>query len=182
MALEAIRYTPDSPPSLHILDQLQLPHATVYQAIENTSEAWTAIREMRTRGAPAIAIVAVLSLHIELVRNCTDNISATAFSDARQAAQYIREKLDYLVTSRPTAVNLEDAARKLARVVEDEAGREGVGGEDVVRAYSAHAVKMLKDDVADNQAIGKNGAEWIMKNVPRAGNRGANIVTICNTG
>ena len=47
MVLEAIKYTRGS---LQILDQLQLPHASVYLPLHTSTDAWHAIREMRTRG------------------------------------------------------------------------------------------------------------------------------------
>jgi methylthioribose-1-phosphate isomerase len=176
--LEAIRYThSDSKPHLVILDQLQLPHTTHYDTISNADDGWQAIKSMRTRGAPAIAIVAALSLAVELG-------SATSLrqGDAPSAASFIKDRLQYLVTSRPTAVNLEDAARKLSKVVDDAAQAGTATGQSVVDAYTRSAEQMLEDDVSDNRAIGRHGADWILANAPGAESRNVNIVTICNTG
>ena len=52
-----------------VLDQLALPHETTYVAILKIEDAWDAIRSMRIRGAPLIAIVAVLGLAVELTSN-----------------------------------------------------------------------------------------------------------------
>jgi methylthioribose-1-phosphate isomerase len=179
MVLEAIRYThtPNQNPGLTILDQLQLPHSTHYDAITSAEDGWNAIKSMRTRGAPAIAIVAALSLAVEL--GSTTTIQQ---GDAEGAASHIKERLQYLVTSRPTAVNLEDAARKLSKTVEEAAKSSGATGQTVVDAYISSAEQMLQDDVSDNKAIGKYGAEWILANCPGAKDRKVNIVTICNTG
>ena len=49
---------------------------------------------MKTRGAPAIAITGCLALAVEL--------SKTQFDDVEQAKNFVCEKLDYLVTARPT--------------------------------------------------------------------------------
>lgn len=57
------------------------------------------------RGAPAIAIVGCLSLATELSR--------ATFSDAAEVASAVAQKLKYLVTARPTAVNMETAAKEL---------------------------------------------------------------------
>lgn len=168
MVLEAIKYTRGS---LLILDQLQLPYTTHYDAIHTSTDAWHAIKEMRTRGAPAIAIVAALALAVELT-------NTTLSSVPEEVADFIREKLDYLVTSRPTAVNLADAAAKLRKVVEGASA----GGEDVKEAYVAAAEKMLVDDVADNEGIGKFGAEWIVKHAKYGGEGGVSVLTHCNTG
>jgi methylthioribose-1-phosphate isomerase len=177
--LEAIRYThtTGSKPKLIILDQLQLPHTSHYDEIIDTKDGWDAIKTMRTRGAPAIAIVAALSLAVEL-GSTTD----TSLPSASGAAELVRNKLRYLVTSRPTAVNLEDAARKLSAVVDEAAREPQATGQSVIDAYTAAAEKMLEDDVSDNKAIGKFGAEWIVKHAPRAKDGKVNVLTHCNTG
>jgi methylthioribose-1-phosphate isomerase len=172
MVLEAIQYTRGS---LQILDQLKLPYTSHYDPIYSSKDAWHAIKEMRTRGAPAIAIVAALSLAVELT-----NTKLSAIPE--EVSVFILEKLEYLVTSRPTAVNLADAARKLSAIVNEVAKKEGVSGEDVREAYVLGAEKMLVDDVKDNEDIGRFGAEWIVKNA--GGDKGENVsvLTHCNTG
>ncbi|EMC91246.1 hypothetical protein BAUCODRAFT_319460 [Baudoinia panamericana UAMH 10762] len=169
MVLEAIRYKPGS---LQILNQLKLPHQEEYDEVKNSTDGWHAIKEMRTRGAPAIAIVAALSLAVEL--------QTGAVSDqAEEVSAFIIEKLDYLVTSRPTAVNLADAARKLKKIVESAAKHASSTGDAVKKAYCDAAAQMLISDVADNQGIGKYGAAWIEQ---QAGGGQVSVLTHCNTG
>lgn len=177
MVLEAIKY---SRGSLKILDQLRLPHVEVYDNVESSKDAWHAIKEMRVRGAPAIAIVAALALAVELYTIQADGKLSESAEDVRV---FIGEGLDYLVTSRPTAVNLADAARKLGRVVESAAGGKDSTGSHVANTYIASAEQMLVDDVRDNRNIGKYGAEWILKNAER-GEQGSkvSVLTHCNTG
>ena len=95
----------------------------------------------------------------------------------------VNDKLDYLVTSRPTAVNLADASRKLKNVVAETTNRENATGKEVAEAYMQAAEKMMTDDVADNMAIGKHGAEWLFQNT-EAGRSGKefSLLTHCNTG
>ena len=176
MVLQAIKYTRGD---LWILDQLKLPHAEEYDEIQNSQDAWRAIKEMRTRGAPAIAIVAALSLAVELENLSKINkLSSTGV----EVCVFVLEKLEYLVTSRPTAVNLADAARKLKRVVQSAAEKKEATGEYVKEAYVKAAEQMLVDDVADNEAIGRHGAEWILKNA-KTGEKGqVSVLTHCNTG
>ncbi|KAI4915431.1 S-methyl-5-thioribose-1-phosphate isomerase [Alternaria infectoria] len=172
MVLQAIKY---SRGQLEILDQLKLPHAEEYDHIYSSTDAWHAIKEMRTRGAPAIAIVAALALAVELTNMKLSSV-------AEEVEIFVTEKLDYLVTSRPTAVNLADAAGKLRKITKEAAASEGASGEAVRDAYVAAAEKMLVDDVSDNESIGKHGAEWIVKNT-EAGKKGpVSMMTHCNTG
>ncbi|KAL6553806.1 G1/S-specific B-type cyclin Cig2 [Orobanche minor] len=63
------------------------------------------------RGAPAIAIAAALSLAVEVSKLGAFNGSAN------DAASFLNNKLDYLVSSRPIAVNLSDAATKLKEII-----------------------------------------------------------------
>ncbi|KAF1914965.1 hypothetical protein BDU57DRAFT_501778 [Ampelomyces quisqualis] len=172
MVLQAIKYARGQ---LEILDQLKLPHAEEYDHMYSSTDAWHAIKEMRTRGAPAIAIVAALSLAVEL-----SNMKLPSLAEDVQV--FITEKLDYLVTSRPTAVNLADAAGKLRTITNEAAARDGANGDSVRDAYVAAAEQMLVDDVSDNENIGKHGAEWILKN-SAAGKKGpVSMLTHCNTG
>lgn len=177
MVLEAIKYRRGS---LQILDQLKLPHVEDYDNVESSQDAWHAIKEMRVRGAPAIAIVAALALAVELSVLQTNG----KLSDSAEGIRiFVLEKLRYLVTSRPTAVNLADAVRKLERIVYSKSTIQDITGRDVVDAYVEAAEKMLLDDVRDNKKIGMHGVEWILKNT-EAGKRNGrvSVLTHCNTG
>ncbi|KAF1987832.1 Methylthioribose-1-phosphate isomerase [Aulographum hederae CBS 113979] len=173
MVLQAIKYQRGA---LEILDQLKLPHTETYDTISTVQYGWDAIKEMRTRGAPAIAIVAALSLAIDLTNQGESQESAKA------AQEYISSQLAYLVTSRPTAVNLADAARKLNKMVDAAAKNEDATWKSVINAYVEAAEQMLIDDVADNEAIGKHGADWIRKNTEQGKTGPVSMLTHCNTG
>ncbi|KDP33930.1 hypothetical protein JCGZ_07501 [Jatropha curcas] len=159
--------------SLHLLDQRKLPLETEYLVIGDASDGWSAIREMVVRGAPAIAIAAALSLAVE-VFNLQD---FNGTSD--DAGSFLFQKLDYLVSSRPTAVNLSDAATKLKEVISKTAAATSES-KAVFQAYIEAAEIMLEDDVASNKAIGSHGASFIknqLKNIERL-----SVLTHCNTG
>ena len=68
------------------------------------------------RGAPAIAIVGCLSLAVELL--------GKKFDSVRSLADFIVEKLENLVTSRPTAVNMKEAAVRFSDLAKSEAKKE----------------------------------------------------------
>ena len=59
---------------------------------------------MQVRGAPAIAIVGCLSLAVELEQK--------KFEAVADLEAFVVERLNYLVSSRPTAVNMADAAAR----------------------------------------------------------------------
>ncbi|WAR22929.1 MTuncharacterized [Mya arenaria] len=168
MTLEAIRYRRGH---LDILDQLLLPTQSVYISINDTEDAWHAIKKMQVRGAPAIAIVGCLSLGVEILKNDFTNIEETV--------HFIQEKLEYLVTSRPTAVNMNDAAVKFINIAKKCGLDKSLTVEDIKQRMLEAFEKMFKDDVATNKAIGLYGAEDILEQ--REG-KCIRMLTHCNTG
>jgi methylthioribose-1-phosphate isomerase len=129
---------------------------------------------MTVRGAPAIAIVAALSLAAELENRPGEN-----FDNAQSAVNFIVEKLDYLEGSRPTAVNLFEATAKLRNLVRKSLNNHSTV-DDVTKTYVKAARQMLIDDVNDNHAIGDCGAEWIIQQNPSLPK--FKVLTHCNTG
>ena len=80
---------------------------------------------MNVRGAPLIAIVAVLGMGVDI------SGQAGGFKSAGQAQAWVAQAADYLRTSRPTAVNLftaMDEVVALAGKVRGEGGGEGPCG------------------------------------------------------
>ncbi|KAJ5343509.1 Initiation factor 2B alpha/beta/delta [Penicillium brevicompactum] len=174
--LQAIKY---SKGQLEILDQLQLPFIETFIPIRSTEDGWHAIKDMKVRGAPAIAIVAMLALASELTSAVE---SGKVDRPVEEMCQFISDKLAYLVTSRPTAVNLSDAARKLETLVLNRAKVPGSLGIEIADTFIQAAEAMLGDDLNDNQRIGHNGAEWIAKYATKSGNSQVAVLTHCNTG
>ncbi|KAL1932259.1 hypothetical protein VTP01DRAFT_9315 [Rhizomucor pusillus] len=171
--LEAIQY---SRGSLRILNQLALPHETIFEPVSTVQDGHAAIKTMKTRGAPAIAIVAALSLAVEV----NDRHSKGEFKNAAEASKFLLDSLEYLKTSRPTAVNLFDAAAKLRTIIEEAARQPGADASTVVERYLASSEQMLVDDMQDNKNIGRFGAEYIVENVKDKEN--LCVLTHCNTG
>ncbi|GAA5806019.1 hypothetical protein HPULCUR_011547 [Helicostylum pulchrum] len=170
--LEAIKYTRGN---LSILNQLVLPHETIFETVLSVQNGHAAIKSMKTRGAPAIAIVAALSLAVEVNTRAENK----EFETVDQVVKFLFESLEYLKTSRPTAVNLFDAAGKLWALIQSTA-KDAKDPMTVVNAYIDAAEQMLVDDVKDNKNIGKFGAEFIMDNATDKDH--ISVLTHCNTG
>ncbi|XWS26576.1 hypothetical protein CRYUN_Cryun26dG0042500 [Craigia yunnanensis] len=159
--------------SLQLLDQRKLPLETDYLDIQDATDGWNAIRDMVVRGAPAIAIAAALSLAVE-VANLKDFNGTSG-----DAASFLEMKLEYLVSSRPTAVNLSDAAIKLKEIISKAASTATAPG-SVFQAYIEAAEVMLDDDVASNKAIGSYGAIFLQHQ--QKNSKRFSVLTHCNTG
>ena len=178
MTLQAIKYHRGK---LEILDQLKLPHQEIYLEIASAEEAWKAIRLMQVRGAPAIAIVAILSLAAWGARH--SNKSTNDMESGILIPQFFSDKLKYLVTSRPTAVNLAEAAKRMDTLVWAIWEQPNSTAFNVIETYIQAAEQFLVDDVKDNENIGNNGADWIMRKAKTDdAEQKISVLTHCNTG
>lgn len=131
---------------------------------------------MNVRGAPLIALTAALGLVVDVThQNFASNSTS---STAGVASEFLLSKMEYLRTSRPTAVNLFKAMDALGDIVR-EAANETASAQAVVQAFVAEAERMLVKDVADNRAIGSHGAQAVLRS---AGKDKVRILTVCNTG
>ncbi|KAL7566038.1 hypothetical protein ACA910_011052 [Epithemia clementina (nom. ined.)] len=180
-------------PSLQVLDQLLVPDEKKYIDIPNVQAAWKVIRDMNIRGAPLIAIVACLGLSVDLkstvISKELDEIEKVHGQDHFDAVfAYVDGKMKYLLTSRPTAVNLSNAMAELRteilKVKGTNPGEESESSSSyrqlIVAAVLQYARFMLDRDRNDNMALARFGADAILNNKP-SGTK-VTIITICNTG
>ncbi|KAJ1650477.1 S-methyl-5-thioribose-1-phosphate isomerase [Dispira simplex] len=176
-SLQAIRFVP--PQELSILDQLLLPFETVYRPICNIQDGHHAIKIMQVRGAPAIAIVAVLSLVVDF------HSQPLRFDSPTTLLKALAEAVTYLQSSRPTAVNLFEATTRLQREMETLVNPPA-GTTPTVQGLLDHLLQfgkaMLAKDVEDNRRIGEIGADVIQKLKQRDSTEHYKVVTHCNTG
>lgn len=184
--LQSLKYYNEggTTPELAVLDQLLIPHEKVYIDVPDVEKTWSVIREMQIRGAPLIAIVALLGLSVDLHTNPTTLKALREMdqNDSEAISKFIKEKMAYLNTSRPTAVNLSNALLEVEEEMRKEMSSESTEATAVERLTKVvldYSEFMLERDVADNKAIGKFGAEAILK---KTGKEKVNMVTICNTG
>eukprot|EP00549_Striatella_unipunctata_P019424 CAMPEP_0118673726 /NCGR_PEP_ID=MMETSP0800-20121206/492_1 /TAXON_ID=210618 ORGANISM="Striatella unipunctata, Strain CCMP2910" /NCGR_SAMPLE_ID=MMETSP0800 /ASSEMBLY_ACC=CAM_ASM_000638 /LENGTH=368 /DNA_ID=CAMNT_0006568841 /DNA_START=27 /DNA_END=1133 /DNA_ORIENTATION=+ len=174
--LQSLRYGKENGSSkLSVLDQLLIPHQKEYIDVPDVEAAWSVIREMQIRGAPLIAIVACLGLAVDLDSNPA-TVEKLKSMSVEEVMSWIDSKMEYLKTSRPTAVNLFNAMAELKGIL---AGKTFESVEQVVAAVVSHAEFMLERDVNDNKAIGMHGAECILEG---AKPDTVTVGTICNTG
>ncbi|OMJ13807.1 Methylthioribose-1-phosphate isomerase [Smittium culicis] len=177
-------------PNLEIVDQLVLPHKHVWVKINTSNDAFTAIKTMQVRGAPAIAVVAGLGLAAEVISD------KKSLESGKDAVSYLKERMSYLRRARPTAVNLAEAMDLLTSVV-DTAYSQILTESDlqlqskfVVDSFVEAAEGLLVRDISDNKAIGKFGCEYITskylqkvsQNSNTTGSNGFSVLTHCNTG
>jgi methylthioribose-1-phosphate isomerase len=137
---------------LKILDQTKIPSVTEFLEITKIEDAWDAIKQLKVRGAPAIGIAAAYGLVVG-IKDAPEN----SFEDFYT---YFKKQADYLATSRPTAVNLfwalkrmderalkekEHPIAQIKTSLEEEAHTIRNEDEEVCRTIGEHALTLLHD-------------------------------------
>lgn len=147
------------------IDQTKLPTEEIYVTCKTYEEVADAIRTMIVRGAPAIGVAAAMGIALG-----TRDIKAENISDFRnQFGQICR----LIGETRPTAVNLFWAIRRMQRKMEELAAA-GHPVAVIKQKLIEEAVTMHAEDIAANQAMGRNGAVLLP-------DRGT-VLTHCNAG
>jgi len=158
---------------LLLLNQLLLPHQTVYEKVNSIEDGYHQIKDMKVRGAPAIAITGALSLIVELRAANLSTYTADTF------LPYLQKSLAFLRSSRPTAVNLSDACNRIWSIAGTAKGH-GKSVQETVDQIAAFAEDMLRDDRDCCLRIGEFGKNWILE---KSGKQtGIRVLTHCNTG
>ncbi len=149
--------------ALKILDQTKLPLQTLFREAKSFEEVAEAIERMEVRGAPVIGAAAAYGYAL----------GALSFSGPRaEFTTYMEEVQNRLAATRPTAVNLFWALRRMEdrlREVRDEQDLD-----DIRQALISEADSIAEDDRRMNRLIGEHGNSLIPEN--------ADILTHCNAG
>ena len=140
---------------LIILDQTQLPNRQVYLTLRGREELYRAIKELQIRGAPAIGIFAGFAMYVLARQYPREGFPERFKADAA-----------YLNSSRPTAVNLSWALRRMTQAAE------ASGGDLTVLRAECQAI--LEEDIAMCTAISEHGLSLLKE--------GDGVLTHCNAG
>jgi methylthioribose-1-phosphate isomerase len=145
-----------------IIDQTKLPHAFETLTLRSADDAAHAISSMQTRGAPLIGVVGAYGLALEMRRDASDENLARVH--------------DMLAETRPTAINLRWALKRMREALLNRPRDK--------RASIAwkEAGVIADEDVAMNQAIGRNGLKIIRELAEKKKGKTLNILTHCNAG
>lgn len=182
MSLQAIKFDRETI-SLSILDQLLLPYATEYITINTIADAHDVIKKMQVRGAPAIAIVGTLSILVELNIFLGDKFNGQSFYDLKDFNNFksqLIQRLEYLVTSRPTAVNLSNAVNEVIEIIKSTSASTI---DELYPQILKFGCDLIDDDYTNNVKLGENGKDWILEHLAKENFEGDfSVLTICNTG
>lgn len=172
--LQAIKFDRDNI-KLEILNQLVLPYSTTYIPITTIEDAYNSIKSMQVRGAPAIAIVGAFAVVV-------DTFNYLKTSEGNRDVNHLVKSLDFLISSRPTAVNLANAINEIKELLNEYEGTQPLN-EQIYKQLLAYSTKLYDEDLANNFKIGENGLNYIKESLKKENFKGPfSIITICNTG
>ncbi|TKR77623.1 hypothetical protein L596_018557 [Steinernema carpocapsae] len=165
-SLKSLKYDKEAN-RLQILDQLLIPHETKYVEVEGVEDGFSVIKKMQVRGAPLIASVATLSLAVALDR------PEAAELDLEKLREFVKAKCSYLLSSRPTAINLSNALNVVLAFNADCVDEYKSGLKSLI--YS-----LWKDEKVENRLLLHFSTACVLANFPE--DRKLNVMTVCNTG
>jgi methylthioribose-1-phosphate isomerase len=148
---------------VRFIDQTKLPTEEVYVTCTTYQEVADAIRTMIVRGAPAIGVAAAMGIALGVKSIRADNIA-----ELRNQFGHICRLMG---ETRPTAVNLFWAIRRMQRRFEELSGKPVA---EIRQRMIDEARLMHHEDIEANREMGRNGAILL----PSSGS----ILTHCNAG
>ena len=143
-----------------MIDQTRLPGEQVFVTCTDYQQVAESIRSMVIRGAPAIGVAAAMGVAIGVQKASAANLD-----------QDFETICDTLAATRPTAVNLFWAIDRMKRLY-NSLRRQPV---EQIRARLVEEAQQIRlEDIAINEAIGRNGAGLVPD--------GRTVLTHCNAG
>lgn len=158
MNIVPLKYEDDR---LFLLDQTKLPGEEVFVEIKTAEDIYDAIKKLVVRGAPAIGVAAAYGLYVSM--------RGYQRSDISEFLDLTKNTADYINSSRPTAVNLSWA---LKRVLDRIASSRTVSQAKADMLDEAEIIRRM--DVESCLAMGELGLSLLK---PKMG-----ILTHCNAG
>ena len=150
-----------------ILDQTLLPNECKYLTLDKAEDIFEAIKKLRVRGAPAIGVCGAYAYYI-----LADQLDT---EDMDTFVNKCKEQMEYINSSRPTAVNLSWALNRMHSVLMAEKDGKTVAEMKARLRKEADAVR--EEDIAISRSIGTYGFELLEKHGKNIG-----IMTHCNAG
>jgi len=153
---------------LELIDQRVLPVDFVKIQCRDTEQLFVAIKTLAVRGAPAIGVSAGYGLVLAMQK-------LQSADSLEQGFKALAESVEYLASSRPTAVNLFWALERVRRSIEEFAAANPDATIPALQeAVLAEAHGICKEDEDMCRRIGENGQKFIEE--------GSGVLTHCNAG
>lgn len=146
--------------TLRLLNQEVLPGKEEYLEVQKIEDVYEAIVSLKVRGAPVIGLAAGFGLALA-VQHYPQQLA--------EAKQLLNEHIQYLASSRPTAVNLFWVLKQMEQI-----GEQVTSVAELQQLVIEKAIYLLQEDAERCKNIGEFALEALGNN--------RKIMTICNAG
>ncbi len=134
------------------IDTRELPFREIIYCSNEPSRVAKAIVDMEIRGAPAIGVAAALGV--------AAYAKSLTIDDVGKYVRAVKEAIDILWRTRPTAYNLFWALNRMKNVLEKSV-KEGHDVDTISRLLVDEALKIMREDIEANIKLGEYGAKLI---------------------
>ena len=147
---------------LYLLDQTRLPLEVVAVRQDTVEQVFESIKVLRVRGAPAIGVASAYGLLVDRER--------LLIGSWEENVRELERRGDFLESSRPTAVNLRWAVRRMIDVAKSPTD----DSDTWFQTLENEAVAIHREDRGRCRQIGEQGSSLIRD--------GMGVLTHCNAG
>jgi len=146
---------------IKIIDQTTLPELVRFEYIYNLEQACEAIKKLKVRGAPLIGIFAAYTV-VQIAREIKDR-------DLERMKEILRNSIEELSKTRPTAYNLFYALERMRRVVNTRQTKD-----ELLQDLENEAKQIDDEEKARCEKMASHGVRFLKEK--------SRVLTICNTG
>ena len=147
--------------TLKLLDQRKLPQEESTITCHGIEDVFDGIKTLSVRGAPAIGIAAAYGLLAGLFESDLE---------LPELKKVLEKRADYLISARPTAVNLAWAINRVKALISEHFSSTA----DLMNRLEAEAIAIHQEDIRSCHQIGDIGAKLVSQHLK--------ILTHCNAG
>jgi methylthioribose-1-phosphate isomerase len=163
----SIWFNDEEPGKVFVIDQEKLPFMLEIKELRSVEDVFRAIKDMTVRGAPAIGAAGAFGMYL----------ATCEISSRSGTGEQLKKAAEYLVSCRPTAVNLSWAVHKVLNQISS-IKEPGLLSETALRA----AKDICENEVTCCRQIGINGLPLIEDISKMKPGSPVNILTHCNAG
>ncbi len=164
---QSIWIDPGEPENVKIIDQARLPFSLEIKKLCSAEDVYDAIYSLSVRGAPAIGAAGAYGMYL----------AALEMSSATRYREHMHNAAHYLISCRPTAVNLSWAVTKVLSSISD------YGSKDKIAEETRKAAdEICQAEIDRCREIGNHGIKLLRETHKRKNGSAVNILTHCNAG
>jgi methylthioribose-1-phosphate isomerase len=163
----SIWFSDEEPDRIFVIDQEKLPFLFKIRELKSVEDIYNAIRDMTVRGAPAIGAAGAFGIYLA-------TLEITSGTNIRE---HLKNAADYLISCRPTAVNLSWAINTVLDRIAAKTQQTSFTDAALVAAK-----EICDNEVKNCRQIGINGLALIEEISSGKHGQHVNILTHCNAG